>query len=173
MPSPVRRFVQCLALCAACVGLVPPSAQGQSLKEQLLGTWTLVSWTQVVGDVEEPGLLGRDPVGQFIFAPDGHMCFSAMRRTRSKLAGPGPQAGTPEEKAAAYDGYVGYCGRYDVSEEERSVTFRLELSSFPNWTGTTQKRFVEVSGTRLRVNTPPIPVRGKQMVTTVVWERSK
>lgn len=173
MPNPVRRFVQCLALCAACVGLVPPSAQGQSLKEQLLGTWTLVSWKQVVGDVEEPGLLGRDPVGQFMFAPDGHMCFSAMRRTRSKLAGPGPQAGTPEEKAAAYDGYVGYCGRYDVSEEERSVTFRLELSSFPNWTGTTQKRFVEVTNTRLRVNTPPIPVRGKQMVTTVVWERAK
>ena len=173
MPNPVRGFVRCLALCAACVGLLPPSAQGQSLKEQLLGTWTLVSWTQLVGDVEEPGLLGRDPVGQFMFAPDGHMCFSAMRRTRSNLAGSGPQAGTPEEKAAAYDGYVGYCGRYDVSEEERSVTFRLELSSFPNWTGTTQKRFVEVTGTRLRVNTPPIPVRGKQMVTTVVWERAK
>ena len=29
MPNPVRRFVQCLALCAACVGLVAPSAHGQ------------------------------------------------------------------------------------------------------------------------------------------------
>ena len=172
MPRSRRRFMHFLAL-AACVGLVPPPAHGQSLKEQLLGTWTLVSWTQVVGDVEEPGLLGRDAVGQIMFAPDGHMCFSAMRRTRATLAGQGPQGGTPEEKAAAYDGYVGYCGRYDVNEEELSVVFRLDLSSYPNWTGTTQKRFAEVTGTRLRINTPPIPVRGKQMVSTVVWERTK
>jgi hypothetical protein len=72
------------------------------------------------------------------FAPDGHMCFSAMRRTRSKLGGPGPQAGTPDETAAAYDGYIGYCGRYNVNEEERSVTFQLELSSYSNWTGSSQ-----------------------------------
>ena len=169
----LRSFVQCLALCVAAVGLVPPSAHAQPLREQLLGTWVLVSWTQMVGDVEEPGLLGRDPVGQFMFAPDGHMCFNAMRRTRSKLGGSGPQAGTPEEKAAAYDGYIGYCGRYEVNEAERSVIFQLDLSSFPNWTGTIQKRFVELAGTRLRITTPPIPMRGKQMVSTVVWERPK
>jgi hypothetical protein len=171
----LRRVMQGLALSVACIGigLMPPSAHGQSLKQQLAGTWVLVSWTQVVGDVEEPGLLGRDPVGQFIFAPDGHMCFNVMRRTRVKHGGAGPQAGTPEEKAAAYDGYIGYCGRYDANEDDRSVTFQLELSSFPNWTGTTQKRFVEVTGTRLRVSTPPIPLRGKQMVSTVVWERAK
>src|SRR5262245_63411427 len=147
--GPVRRIVPSLALCAACVGLAPPPAHGQSLKDQFLGTSTLVSWTQVAGDVEEHVLLGRDPVGQFMFTPDGHMCLSAMRRTRSKLGGSGPQAGTPEEKAAAYDGYIGYCGRYDVNEDERSVTFQLELSSYPNWTGSAQKRFVEVTGTRM------------------------
>ena len=169
----LRRVMQGLALSAACIGLMPLSAHGQSLKQQLRGTWVLVSWTQVVGDVEEPGLLGRDPVGQFIFAPDGHMCFNAMRRTRAKHGAAGPQAGTPEEKAAAYDGHIGYCGRYDVNEDDRSVTLQLELSSFPNWTGTAQKRLVEVTGTRLRVSTPPIPLRGKQMVNTVVWERAK
>ena len=173
MPSSHCRFIRFLALSALCVGLVPASAHSQSLKEQLLGTWTLVSWTQVVGDVEEPGLMGRDAIGQIMFAPDGHMCFNAMRRTRPKLGGQGPLAGTPEEKVAAYDSYVGYCGRYDVNEEERALVFRLELSSYPNWTGATQKRFAEVTGARLRLNTPPIPVRGKQMVSTVVWERAK
>ena len=173
MPTSLRRLIQCFALIAVYLGLVPLAAHGQSLKEQLLGTWVLVSWTQVAGDLEEPGLLGQDPIGQFMFASDGHMCFNAMRRTRPKLGGPLPQAGTSEEKAAAYDGYIGYCGRYDVNEGDRSVTLRLDQSSFPNWTGTTQKRFVEVTGTRLRVITPPIPVRGKQMVTTIVWERTK
>jgi hypothetical protein len=125
-----------LALCAACFGLVPPSAYGQSLRDQLLGTWTLVSWTRIVGDLEEPGLLGRDPVGQIIFAPDGHMCFNAMRRTRSAFGSRDFQAETSEEKTAAYDSYVGFCGRYAVNEEERSVALRLEVSLYPNWAGT-------------------------------------
>lgn len=67
----------------------------------------------------------------------------------------------------------GYCGRYEINEQERSVIFRLELSSYPNLTGTAQKRFVEIAGNRLKISTPPALVRGKLMVNTVVWERPK
>ncbi len=80
MPRSVQRLIQSLALCAACLGLVTPSAQAQTLKAQVLGTWTLVSMTRVVDDVEQPGLLGRDAVGQFMFGPDGRMCFKARGR---------------------------------------------------------------------------------------------
>lgn len=173
MPTSLGSFVRSLVLCAACAALAPPSAYGQSLKEQLSGAWTLVSWTRVVGETEEPGLMGRDAIGQIMFAGDGHMCFNAMRRNRPPFASPEFQPGTPEEKAAAYDGYVGYCGRYEVNEQERSVIFRLELSSYPNLTGTAQKRFVEIAGNRLKIKSPPIPVRGTLAVNTVVWERAK
>jgi hypothetical protein len=108
MPSSLRRFAQSLILCAACSVLVPSSAFGQSLKEQLAGTWLLVAWTNVVAGVEEPGMMGRDPIGQVMFAPDGHMCFSAMRSNRSKFGSRDFRAGTPEEKTTAYDSYVGY-----------------------------------------------------------------
>jgi hypothetical protein len=173
MPSSISRLVQLLALCGACAVMVPPSVYGQSLKEQLLGTWTLVSWTRVAGDVEEPAFLGRDAVGQIMFAPDAHMCFNAMRRNRSQFGSRDFQGGTPDEKTAAYDSYTGYCGRYEVNEQERSVVVQLELSSYPNYTGTTQKRFVEVVGNRLRISTPPIPSGGRQTVFVVVWERAK
>lgn len=173
MPTSLGSFVRSLVLCAACAALAPPSAYGQSLKEQLSGAWTLVSWTRVVGETEEPGLMGQDAIGQIMFAGDGHMCFNAMRRNRPPFASPEFQRGTPEEKAAAYDGYVGYCGRYEVNEQERSVIFRLELSSYPNLTGTAQKRFVEIAGNRLKIKSPPIPVRGTLAVNTVVWERAK
>lgn len=173
MPTLLGSFVRSLILCAACVALAPPSAYGQSLKEQLSGTWTLVSWTRVVGETEEPGLMGRDAIGQIMFAGDGHMCFNAMRRNRPPFASPDFQPGTPEEKAAAYESYVGYCGRYEVNEQERSVIFRLALSSYPNLTGTAQKRFVDIAGDRLKISTPPVLVRGKQMVNNVVWERAK
>jgi len=173
MSSSGRRLVQFLVLSTACFALMPPSAYGQSLREQLLGTWTLVSLTRLVGDVEEPGLMGREAIGRIIFAPDGHMCFNAMRPNRSKFGSRDFQAGTPEEKTAAYDSYTGYCGRYEVNEQERSVVVRVELSSYPNWTGTTQKRFVEVAGNRLRLNSPPILSEGRQIAAVAVWERAK
>jgi hypothetical protein len=152
--------------------LVPVAAYGQSLKERLVGTWTLVSWTRVVDDVEHPGLFGPDPVGQFMFAPDGRMCFNAMRRDRTKFASTFP-GGTSEEKTSAYESYVGYCGRYEVNEEERSILFRIELSTYPNWTGTTEKRFADITSTQLRINTPPILSAGKKVVATATWERAK
>ena len=173
MPTSLGSFVRSLLLCAACAALAPPSAYGQSLKEQLSGAWTLISWTRVVGETDEPGFMGRDPIGQIMFASDAHMCFNAMRRNRPTFGSPEFNVGTPEEKAAAYDSYIGYCGRYEVNEQERSVVFRLELSSYPNLTGTAQKRFVEIAGNRLKISTPPVLVRGKQMVNTVVWERAK
>ena len=172
MPRSVRCAVQALALCIGYFCLVTPSAYAQSLKEQLVGTWTLVSMTRVIDDTEQPGLLGRDPVGQFMFGPDGRMCFNAMRRDRPKFDSPYP-GGTSEEKAAAYDSYVGYCGRYEVNEEERSILFRLDLGTYPNWTGATEKRFADVTGTRLRINTPPMLAGGKKIVGTVIWERAK
>jgi len=170
--SRLRRLMQ-LALVAACVALVPPSAYGQSLKEQLLGTWTTVSAARIVGGVEEPDFLGSDPVGRFVFAPDGHFCFNAMRRNRSKFGSPNFMGATSEEKSAAYDSYIGYCGRYEVNEQERSLTMQFELSSYPNWTGTTQKRFADVTGTRLRIRTPPRLSEGKEVISTILWERAQ
>ena len=173
MSGSVGRLVQLLVLSAACFALTPPSAYGQSLREQLLGTWTLVSLTRLVGDVEEPGLMGRNAIGRIIFAPDGHMCFNAMRPNRLQFGSRDVQAGTPEEKTAAYDGYTGYCGRYEVNEQERSVVMRLELSSYPNWTETTQKRFAEVAGNRLKIKSSPILSEGRQIIAVAVWERAK
>jgi len=173
MPSSLRRFAQSLILCAACSALVPFSAFGQSLKEQLAGTWLLVAWTRVVAGVEEPGMMGRDAIGQLMLAPDGHMCFNAMRSNRPKFGSRDFQPGTPEEKTTAYDGYVGYCGRYEVNEQERTVVFQLTLSSYPNLTGTAQKRFAEVTGSRLRISTAPIVSGGKEIVNVVIWERPK
>jgi Lipocalin-like domain len=172
MTRSLRRFMP-LALAAACVALVPPSAHAQSLKEQLLGAWTVVSAARVVGGVEESDFLGHDPIGQFIFAPDGYLCFSAMRRNRSRFSSPNFQGGTSEEKAAAYDSYIGYCGRYEINEQDRSLLMKLELSSYPNWIGTTQKRFVEITGSRLRISTPPRLSDGKEIVSTILWERAK
>ena len=144
-----------------------------SLRERILGTWVLRSWVRTLDGVEEPGPFGPDALGQLVYSPDGHMSGHLMRRTRGRFATEdvaGPE--DPRERAAAFDGYLGYCGRYEVDDAGGFVLHRVELSSNPNWTGSVQKRFVEFVGERMKLTTPPIPRHGRPAASVLVWERA-
>jgi hypothetical protein len=47
----------------------------------------------------------------------------------------------------------------------------VELSQFPNWVGTDQKRTVELSGDLLILSASPLLLAGTQQVPRLVWER--
>jgi hypothetical protein len=96
-----------------------------------------------------------------------------MRPDRPKFASNNVVAGTPEEIKAAFEGYVSYCGSYEVNEQGGFVTHRVELSWFPNWLGTEQKRFFEFAGDRLTLKTPPLTGYGGAQVHRLIWERLK
>jgi hypothetical protein len=49
MPTSLPRVVESFAFLALCAVLVPSPVYSQSLREQVIGTWTLVSWTRFVG----------------------------------------------------------------------------------------------------------------------------
>jgi lipocalin-like protein len=153
--------------------MASPSIGTKSLSDCIVGTWTLASWTRFVGGVEEPGLLGRDAVGHLLYSRDGYMSAHLMRRGRARfatedVAGPAD----PLERAAAYDGYQGYCGRYEVDEDGSFVLHRVALSSNPNWTDSVQKRFIQFAGDRMKLTTPPILRRGKEATVVLIWERA-
>lgn len=151
--------------------LLAVPVHSQSLKDRLVGSWTLVSWTRQVGGAEEPGLFGKDAVGQILYSADGRMCMTLMSRSRSNFKSPDFRGGTPEEKAAAYDSFQSYCGRYEVNAEQSYVLHKLESSSYPNWTRTEQKRFVKIEGGRLTLTSPPVLSGGREIVGVLVWER--
>ena len=139
-------------------------AQAQSLKERMIGTWKLVSWNVVDGGAEKPGPMSKGAIGIINYSPDGYMCVNIMAADRPKSA-----ASSLNEKSGAYDTFIGYCGRYEVNENERVVTHLLDTSSLPNWTGSAQKRFVELSAGQIKLTTPPI----NSQVHVLVWERAK
>jgi len=146
----------------------------QALAKRILGTWHLCSWIRLVDGVEEPGALGADALGQMVYSPDGWIAAHLMRRSRARfatedLAGPSD----PRERAAAYDGYQGYCGRYEVNEAGAFVLHHITLSSNPNWTGTSQKRFVKFTGDRMQLTTTPSLRQGKSGIAVLVWEQAK
>jgi hypothetical protein len=143
-----------------------------TLRERIAGSWKLVSWTRLVDGVEDYGMLGADPLGLILYAPDGRVFASLMRRQRSNFATDDLAATSVEERAAAYEGYVGYCGRYTVNEAGGSVAHHIELSSYPNWTGTVQTRFVENIGERMKLSTPPSLRGGKAAAVILTWVRA-
>jgi hypothetical protein len=61
--------------------------------------------------------------------------------------------GTTEENKAAVQGMIAHFGTYMVHEADRTITFHVTASSFPNWDGVEQKRPFTVDGERLRWET--------------------
>jgi hypothetical protein len=99
------------------------------------------------------------------------MSVAFMRSDRPKFASNNLMEATPEEVEAGFKGYISYCGSYEVNEQERFVIHRLQMSWFPNWVGTEQKRFFEFADDRLTLTTPPLTVLGEPQVHRLIWQR--
>ena len=153
-------------------GFFASNWRSSSAKEQFVGTWKLVSWKieQADGElIDSP--LGANALGWIMYQPGGHMCVAFMRPDRSKFASNNLMKATPEEIKAGFEGYMGYCGSYEVDEQERVIIHHLQLSWFPNLLGTDQKRYFEFSANRLTLSTPPLTVLGEAQVHRLIWER--
>ena len=140
-------------------------------KEQFVGAWQLISF-----ELREPGgavsyPLGQNPAGMIMYDPQGHMSGHVMRRDRASFASGDPLQGNTEEIRTALEGYMAYCGTYNVNEQKGTISHILECSLFPNWVGTIQTRFFEFSDNLLLLTTPPLMLGGQQQVVHALWER--
>lgn len=149
---------------------LPAVGQQQSLKEQLVGTWSLVSWEQTNVDGSTFQQFGANPRGIAFFDASGHYIITVMRSDRAKYAidnfGQIAQA-APEENKATAQGTITYFGTYSVSELDHAIAIHVEASSFPNWNGTDQKRLFAITGDQLKLTVRPS--RGGSV--DVVWKR--
>jgi hypothetical protein len=118
------------------------SAQQKTLKEQLVGTWTVVSWEQVRPDGSKLQRFGANPNGINVFDASGRFFVMFARRDLPKIVSNDPMKATPEENKALMEGSIAYYGTYTVNEPDKVVTFRIEASSFPNQVGAEQKRTI-------------------------------
>src|SRR3954470_7336481 len=133
-------------LVAACwlFGIVAGSAElaaqqaVQVTKEQLVGTWKLVSWEQFEPNGStSPALIGANIAGMLMFDTAGNFSLQ-MISERPKWAAEGRMSGTPEENAAAAQGVLSYFGTYSVAQN--GLIFHIERSSFPNLAGVNARR---------------------------------
>jgi hypothetical protein len=82
------------------------------MKEQLAGTWMLLSWEQKKSDGTKIERYGTSPKGIAFFDAGGRHIITAMRPDRANIVSNAPWQGTPEENKETADGTITYCGRW-------------------------------------------------------------
>src|SRR5712691_4688792 len=100
------------------LALLPGSAvsQQKSLKDQLVGTWTVVSWEQTNKDGTKFQRFGANPNGVNVFDANGRFFVMFSRPDLPKIASNNPSTPTPEEAKAIVSGAISYFGTYTVDE---------------------------------------------------------
>ncbi len=168
-----RGVISISAITVLGLALLPGNAvsQQKSLKEQLIGTWTLASFDSFdASGTKIPNMEGRDLKGLLIFTDNGRMSVQ-MIADFSKIASKDRLKTTPAEEKSVAHGVLSYFGTYTVSEADKTINYRIERSSFPNQvTGADAKRVATLTGDELKLDNPARTAGGK---TVTVWRRAK
>jgi hypothetical protein len=141
-------------LAAIALGLVAAfadSAHAQTAQD-FVGTWQLVSNTNVRQDGNKVDIFGANPKGLYVFTSNGHFAIVNMRPDLPKFASNNRNEGTAEENKAIVQGSIALFGMYSVAD--KVLTLKVEGSTWPSWTGTDQKRNFTLSGDELKWSLP-------------------
>ena len=145
-------------------------SQQRSLKDQLVGTWTLVSSVDVHPDGSRSERFGPNSKGSLVFDGNGRYSLMIVRADLPKF-GKAPDQGSAEENKAVMQGMVAHFGTYSVNEADKSVTTRVEGSWFPNLVGSDQKRMImSLTSDELKYGNPATAFGTK---AEVAWRRAK
>jgi hypothetical protein len=140
------------------LGVALPSGdaigQQRSLSEQIAGAWTYVSVDTVRPDGSRVPMYGPNPQGLVIFDGNGYYALVNARGDLPKVASNNRMEGTPEEYKAIVQGSIAHFGRYTINDADKTITFQIQTSTFPNWNGTVQTRPFTLMGDELRWTTP-------------------
>jgi Lipocalin-like domain len=124
----------------------PAIALGQSLKEEIVGTWRTVSFYNEEGGVKR-NLYGDKPLGLTAFDRSGYVISFLSIPELPKFAVNNRLKGTDAEYRAVMQGMISQFGTYTV--EGDTVTIKWVASSFPNRAGTMEKRTYKIKGNEM------------------------
>lgn len=167
----MRLFALFLVGVAVCT--VSAFAQTESkIREQILGTWKLLSTEETLkdGTTRPFPSFGPHAKGFLIYQRDGYMCAQIVNPDRLKWADPSHT--TPGERLAAADGSFAYCGRYKIDAKQQWIVHLPEVANDPGYMGSRQVRPYRLENGRLILSdvekNDPSVARWK-----IVWEKAR
>jgi hypothetical protein len=130
-------------------------AQSKTIKEQIVGTWTLTSFEQTYPDGRKDQAFSSSPKGVQTFDSNGHFTLIFLRPDLPKIASGNRGKLTPRESQAIAVGSAAYYGTYTVDEQEKSLDLKLDGTMNTNQLGVPQKRIITMlNAEELRYRNP-------------------
>lgn len=139
--------------------------------KEIIGSWRLTSYLLKMENGETIPLWGENTDGIIIYLENGYMSVHVSDEDRPKFAENDFLRGNEEELKRAFEGYTCYFGKYEYSAEKGVVYHYVAQSVYPNWSGVTHTRYVEINDEKLLITTPPIKVGGKECIMEMRWSR--
>jgi Lipocalin-like domain len=157
-----RNLLSISAMMALSLSLLSGNAvaQQKTLKEQLVGTWSLVSYDSIGTDGSKKAVFGNQPKGVLMFDASGHYAMVLTDPGRPKWKSDLRTQTTPEEFTAAAKGLIAQYGGWSVDEATKTWTRKVEGALSPGLAGEEQKVTVAVSADELKVTTASSGVTG-------------
>jgi hypothetical protein len=143
----------------------------KSLQKELIGTWVLVSVTNINPDSSRVYPYGENPRGLLVFDEKGNYAIQILKAVRPKIVSGDKNKCTPEESAALVQGSNSHFGKYKVNEQRKTITFIIEHAFYPNWEGTEQERFYTYTGHEIKYVVTHTTQGGQQVIAEVAWQR--
>jgi lipocalin-like protein len=168
-----RHFTRSLsAIMVFGFALLPGIAlsQQKSLKEQLVGAWTLVSIVNTSSSGTKRDLFGTNPKGLLIFDAGGRYVSVATKRDRTEFKSRNREKWTADEYKAAVLGTRAQFGTWSVNETSRVLIQQIEGSITPNNDGTEAKRSISFVGDELTLATTDVAREGSNVM---IYRRAK
>jgi hypothetical protein len=137
--------ISAVTLSAVALMAGVPLAQQKTLKDQIVGTWVMVSNVTTRPDGSKVDTFGPNPKGITVFDSGGRVTVVVTRSDLPKFASNSRAGGSADENKAVVQGSIAYYGTYSVNEAEKSLTIQIEAGTYPNWIGTTTKRTIVLS----------------------------
>ena len=137
--------------------------------KDLVGTWTLVSVVTEQGG-NKTDTFGPNPKGILTVDANGRYVLAIARAGLPKVASNNRTTATPEENKAIVGGSITHFGTLSVNAADKTITFKIETATFPNWDGTEQKRPFTLTGDELKYTAAAASGGG---TASVVWKRAK
>jgi Lipocalin-like domain len=146
-------------------------AQQKSIKEQIVGSWSLVSVVNIRPDGSRYDPTAGKAVGLMTYDGDSNFSSLNIRTDIPKLASNNRQKGTTDEYKAVAEGVLCYFGRYSTDEAGKFLIQHVVSSSFPNFNGTDRKWSITISGDELTLASQAAASGGGS--NELKWKRAK
>ena len=134
----------------------------------LVGAWELESWRISFSD-DRPDTFpyGTDPRGYLIYSPSGRMSVTVSADGRTRMSDDNIRRAPVEEKAAAFDSFFHYGGRWRLEDDH--MVHEVDIALNPNFVGTSQVRDLEWEVGRFTLVETSTTRSGATMRNQLTW----